>query len=866
MPYSQDKVTAVANPVATAALSLVTALGTALEMFPKGEAEPIVKQLEGKTPKEAAQVLRQEAIKAQEPAHEEALNHAADKLEEIQPVDIGPRSKRISTGTGVETPAETEMIQKWKADISKEITPDSPIGIKNDAIDEQLEEMGLPPATPGEKITFQGALDDAAKKMDEDPQAGQKLVDELKTNPRPITGNEDALLLREQNRLRIERDNAEKALTDAKDDTERAEARLRVAKARDDFQAASEVATKVGTANAQGLALRQMMMKEDYSLAALEQRMLKANEGKPLSEEQQTQIKELHKQLTETQKAFDDYKASKQKLPREKPTGSVSKYLSARADEAWLRIKARLAEGRVQSGIDPTDIADHVIIGADYVARGLTAFGDWSEAMVKEFGEKIRPLLKPIFEKAKEEHKEASRLAAFKTWTKGATEKLEAKLASGDLEQADPESPSRWMRKGHEAEGQSGARAKESSARRNAGPPAQLHSGYESGDAFLKWVRVGALSYPTVLAKLTGAAIARGISTPLEQVVGYGASKLLPELAGKAPSEGVPSFSGMVRAESKAVTEGLTKGMQGASWDMPLHNRDTDEQVLLEKTHLPPEAIDFLGKVHGALKYPTQIADYSRRLQLRTEYAIRQGIDPTNPIQQMRLMHEAWMDSKRSIFLQDNGVVNAYKSAISTLEAKQKSTGEKSAALQLISTGLQTELPIVKVPTNVIAEVSEVLTGSLTGSAKAAFAYAKGIENLKPEQADAIMRLMKKGSIGLALTALGYFKAKQIGGYYQRGEKRKQSDVKADEMRVGDTDVPSQLLHNPYFEAMQFGATLNRASGALVKKNGGNPKGPLLGLVGASIGLFDQVPFIRETSTLDKYADSRQALNAADQK
>jgi hypothetical protein len=382
--------------------------------------------------------------------------------------------------------------------------------------------------------------------------------------------------------------------------------------------------------------------------------------------------------------------------------------------------------------------------------------------------------------------------------------------------------------------------------------------------AFQKWVRAGALSWPTVLLKLSGAALIRTVTTPIEQAVGFGLSKLLPDLADAAPREGVPSLTGAMKAEAKALSEAMTTGLKG-SWEM-LQNKDTETAKLMEKVHLPPTFVDYLGKIHGALKNPTKINEFARSLELRTQHALAHGIDPTDPIVQIRLMHEAYMDANRAIFLQDNAVVDAYKAAINRLEAKNKETGKPSLALQLLSTGIQSEMPIVKVPTNVIAETSQVLTGALTGPVKAAFAYAKGIENLSPAEADSILRLMKKGSIGLALTALGVYKAKDIGGFYQKGEKRDQKDVKAGDVKAGDVTVPHVLLHNPYMDALQFGATIERAASSRFKKGDLQPKGYAAGVIAASTGLIEEVPFIRETSTIGGYLDPHQQGNEISRK
>jgi hypothetical protein len=165
-----------------------------------------------------------------------------------------------------------------------------------------------------------------------------------------------------------------------------------------------------------------------------------------------------------------------------------------------------------------------------------------------------------------------------------------------------------------------------------------------------------------------------------------------------------------------------------------------------------------------------------------------------------------------------------------------------------------------------VAEITEALTGSVVGPVKAALAYAKGIDGISPGEADAILRLMKKGSIGAAFLALGYYKANDLGGFYQSGEKRKPGELQPGEAKVGDVSIPKAALHNPYVEVMQYGASVRKVSDTLVKHAGGDTKGPLAGIMGATIGMFDEVPFVRETTTLGRYADSRQFLSAVDAK
>lgn len=70
--------------------------------------------------------------------------------------------------------------------------------------------------------------------------------------------------------------------------------------------------------------------------------------------------------------------------------------LDQAANNARARIKARGV--RLHAGIDPAEVADYAIIGADYIAKGTALFAEWSGKMLAEFGEGIRPHLKAIFD------------------------------------------------------------------------------------------------------------------------------------------------------------------------------------------------------------------------------------------------------------------------------------------------------------------------------------------------------------------------------------------------------------------------------------------------------------------------------------
>lgn len=72
------------------------------------------------------------------------------------------------------------------------------------------------------------------------------------------------------------------------------------------------------------------------------------------------------------------------------------------ADTQIVAAKQRMKKRgiRLNAMVDPADLADVAIIGANYMLKGAAKFADWSEHMVKEFGEGVRPHLNKIYQDA----------------------------------------------------------------------------------------------------------------------------------------------------------------------------------------------------------------------------------------------------------------------------------------------------------------------------------------------------------------------------------------------------------------------------------------------------------------------------------
>lgn len=368
-------------------------------------------------------------------------------------------------------------------------------------------------------------------------------------------------------------------------------------------------------------------------------------------------------------------------------------------------------------------------------------------------------------------------------------------------------------------------------------------------DYIPKIARANLLSNPITLAKLTAAALLRMGATPFEELVGGGLGKLpfVSEVAARAPREG--GFN--TKAEAKALTDAWMKGMKDAR--DKLFKGETDLDVTGGKRNvIPHHWLDIFGSMHGALKAPVVRAEFARSFEKRTAHAAANGIDITDPAVQIRIGLEAYRDSQRAIFQQDNRVVQIWNTAMRQLEQPSKVTGRVSLGNKALQTVAKTIFPIVKIPTNIVAEAFQYATGTVTGSARLAKAFKSGIETLKPEEADLIMRELKKGTLGSAVMLLGFFASQAIGGFYQPGQRRKDGDVKPGTVRVGNVDIPSYLLHNPLVDQLQVGATIGRVANSKLRHKDRETQGLPAGVAAAALGLIEEVPFATGTEQMHK--------------
>jgi hypothetical protein len=307
----------------------------------------------------------------------------------------------------------------------------------------------------------------------------------------------------------------------------------------------------------------------------------------------------------------------------------------------------------------------------------------------------------------------------------------------------------------------------------------------------------------------------------------------------------------LLTAERDAVL-GLLTGTKEAG--RLLVGKRTTLMEALGKETLPPRKRDFIRHLHAAMKNPVLESEYYRSLLLRSDHAMRNGVNLRDPLEIMRIETEAWKDGKRAIFMQDNWVTDRFNQWLYSARARAAKQGYTDLEGFLARLG-HAEMPIVRIPTNLVAEAFEHLIGLPRGLTTAGIWYAKGIENLKdqPVVADAIMRQLKKGTVGTALGLLGFALWKTSGGFYVHGMKRDNEDQEPGSIgKVGQA-----WLHAPQFQAFQYGVTLGKMVHRQIKKSSGETYGWDTAALAATIGLIDETPIFKEMGVMGKLGDPR---------
>lgn len=345
--------------------------------------------------------------------------------------------------------------------------------------------------------------------------------------------------------------------------------------------------------------------------------------------------------------------------------------------------------------------------------------------------------------------------------------------------------------------------------------------------------------YHTIF-KLASAAVEIMAFRPVEQAAGA----LIGHLPGMSRIADKSQFRGKlrVRSEAKAIAE-TASNLGRDFWDY-MRTGSTDLDAMFGKPHLHPfEWKEVFGRFHGALKTPARRNEWVRAQENGLAWLGERGVDITDPMVQLQVGTLAYGEANKSIFTEDNIIVDAYKRGMSRFTQKNRETGEVTVGQKVAETGLKILLPVIRIPTNIAARIAEYTFGSLLGTGRAALALRRGVETLQPHEADLIMQNLSRGAVGAAVFLLGLFNPQAIGGYYTGEGKRDEKDVEEGSIRVYGVNIPKVFIHNPLLEQLQIGATVRRVMDSKLHKSDKDPQGFWAGAIAAGLGMTRQVPF-----------------------
>jgi broad specificity phosphatase PhoE len=725
---------------------------------------------------------------------------------------------------------------------------------KNELTRQKVEDAGLEPATKEAARDFGTVWKDAQKKLNKGFDI-EGLIKSLGKKPRAVTDLENAMILFHQNVKESQLDAASKELGQARKENDRDkwnEAYGNRARLLDDLQNIYNVDKAIGRETARGLNARKMMADRRFSLVNMQLEKRASAGGEPLTDEQTAKVQKQYEDIKSAKEALDTrveelqkenakLKAEKTVQGQSKTTGRARKtkeqYVQDRKDIVQKMREDLLKAAKGGEGLTSSiPLAAQLKAVAPHIKKLVDSFIEQGIDKLEDITKGIHDLLKPSIPELEERHvhdliagefNEPKQTAA-PTPSKAKQIKEEAKVQK--YRATDP----KLMKLQADYE-----KAKEKFEQDLKRDQLKTRTGFQKiQDAFLKYERFAKLSNPITLGKLSMAALTRLSTTPIEEGVGAFYSTLLPGLAKMAPGEA--GFH--VNALAKGYKATFMRGLDDAA-TVAKGGKTDIEAVYGKKGHLPPEAIDFFGQLHSAIKAPVKRFAFERSFEKRMANNIKAGT-PIDGMVEARIAMEAYKDANRAIFMQDNAVSRGWSMLISGLE-RTDTPGAKELA-----TGLQWLIPFVKVPTNIVGETISHVAGPELALAKILHTgLTKGLGNLSQDEAENIMRNLKKGTIGHGALILGYLNPASFGGYYQEKEKRDPNDVKFGGAKLFGHKIPAWMLEAPIFQAMQLGATVRRVKDKLVK---GEPKGLGEGVWAGALGLLEHEPLIDEPVRLGK--------------
>jgi hypothetical protein len=455
----------------------------------------------------------------------------------------------------------------------------------------------------------------------------------------------------------------------------------------------------------------------------------------------------------------------------------------------------------------------------------------------------------------------AQRLAAWKKRVTARIEDMEGRMESGDYEKPKKERvPIALDKEGMDLKEREDRIKNELEDLVEKKRQANMSAPEKLKDMILKVRRFSLLSRVVIFGKLGIAAISRFGLTPLETGVGT-IIQLAPwvkTIAEQAHREGA-TFKGS--QEAAALRQVWEKG----TWeDVPkLWKTGLGQLDVLHGNKAysgTPELLNSMGRLHSICKIIPKRAEYYRSFEIIADWYHKNGYDLKDPSVIARIGAESYIEANRAIFMNDNFEVRWFRTLIGKMENVKPSEGGSEVAPiggKLLSLGLETEFPIIKVASNFANETASYNAGGVGAIARLVARSktfgGKGYKNLSNEDANFIMRNLKKNSVGLLLASAVFSGLVKVtfGGLYQKEEKRDPNALGPGEIAINGKKLPKLgsyfLTHIPIVLALQVFQTMVNAYDAERLKGEGLIS-RTVGAAGAGASaLASNVPFVGST-------------------
>jgi hypothetical protein len=366
-------------------------------------------------------------------------------------------------------------------------------------------------------------------------------------------------------------------------------------------------------------------------------------------------------------------------------------------------------------------------------------------------------------------------------------------------------------------------------------------------DRINAWKRFGVLTGIPTIGKLGMAVAYRSVFNPVEEMTGgiLHYVPLINTLSNLAPREG----GGLnIKAEKSALYEWAKAETYKDAMRVIKTGQGELDYRFGKYVSWPPETLEAMGRIHGSLKNFAKRSEFARSYEKRMRYAIEQkGANPGDELTQLTAMSKAYEDANRAIFMQKNWLTDKLNDALKDAENNGNIGAKTGAAVTRFL------IPIMKIPANFVAETLNYTLGSARVVELIGRAVNGHLKDMSEDDADSLMRSLKKGSVGVAAMAIGYNMPNMFGGYYYKGRSKNDDDVNFDQIKIGDFTIPSWATHFPLFEVMQLGATIRRVQDAEINKGKESDAALHDGIVKSGRGLLGEVPLF---STPEEVAET----------